>query len=51
MNDIATTLRKANSCFSFIEIREGGGGGWKNTISVWNEVAKAFHHMESLSPL
>lgn len=48
VNSIATKLRNANSCFSYLEIREGGASGWKNIASVWNEVFGAFHHIESV---
>jgi hypothetical protein len=49
VNGIATKLRKANSCFSFIEIRERGESGWKDTASVWNEAFGVFHYMQSVS--
>jgi hypothetical protein len=48
VNGIATKLRNANSSFSFLEIRRGGGRGWKNTVSIWNEVLGVFHPMESV---
>ena len=48
VNGIATKLRNANSCFSYLEIREGGASGWKNTASVWNEVFGMFHDIESV---
>jgi hypothetical protein len=51
VNGIATKLRNANSSFSFLEIREGGASGWKNTVFIWNEVLGVFHHMESVSGL
>ena len=47
-NGIATKLRNANSCFSYLEIREFGASAWKNTTSVWNEVFGVFHHIESV---
>jgi len=42
INTIATPLRKANSCFSFIEIEHRVVGGWKSTVSVWSEVSARF---------
>ena len=51
VSGIATKLRNANSSFSFLEIREGGASGWKNTFSIWNEVFGVFHDMESVSSL
>src|SRR5258706_396799 len=50
VNGIATKLRNANSSFSYLEIREGGASGWKNSVSVWNEVFGVFYHIESVSP-
>ena len=49
INDIATKLRNANSCFSCLEILEGGEIEWKSAISVWNEVFGVFHSMDSAS--
>jgi len=50
-NGIATKLRNAIPSFSFLEIREGGASGWKDTVSVWNEDLGVFHKMESVSTL
>jgi len=48
VNDIAIKLRNANSSFSYLEIQDDGGrGGWKLAIFVWNEVFGVFHRMES----
>ena len=47
IDDIATKLRNANLSFSCLEIRDSGGGGWKNVVSVWNEAFGVFHHTES----
>jgi len=49
INDIATKLRNANSSLTCLELRDSGGSGWKNAISVWNEVFGVFHQMESRS--
>jgi len=45
INDIATRLRNANPSFSCLEIRDGGGSGLGNAISVWNEVFGVFERM------
>ena len=42
INDIATKLRKANSSFSSLEIRGGGGSGC--AISLWSEVFGVLLH-------
>ena len=42
VNSIATKLRKANSCFSFIEIEYHSVRGWKSTVSVWSEASACF---------
>ena len=42
INIIATQLREANSCFSFIEIEHRIVGGWKSTVFVWSEVSARF---------
>ena len=42
VNAIATRLREANSCFSFLEIRELSATKWKRTVSIWNEVLGVF---------
>ena len=43
INALATKLRKANSCFSCIEIWEDSTRRRRHTISVWNEVLGVFH--------
>jgi len=48
-NCIATKLRKANSSFSYLEVRESRASDWKNTICIWNEVFAVFHQMEFVS--
>jgi hypothetical protein len=40
---IATNLRKANSCFSTIEIMEPDWG--ENTVFAWNEEFGVFHRV------
>ena len=50
-NGLATKLRKANSCFSCIEIWERSANRREHTISVWNEVIGVFHHIEYVSEL
>lgn len=50
-NGIATKLRNANSSFSYLEIREVGASGWKNSAAVWNEVFGVFYHIESVVAL